>query len=169
MTPIKATRARTIRGDAEFSDDGRYRYWLRRQWDDALPQLTYVLLNPSKAGATDDGDRTVPKLVTLTEINGGGGFELVNLFAVLDTRQIGLHLPGAIGETAAKNNKWIKEAVNRSETLILGWGDGNTDDGGSRGRQAAGTGSVVDGFPLRCLVLPSDRQRGAGVPGAAEW
>ena len=126
-----------MRGDAVFSDDGRYRYWLERRWDDELPQFTYVLLNPSKAGVRDDGDRTVPKLVTLTQTNGGGGFELVNLFAVLDTQQVGLHLPDAIGESVGHNNNWIRRAADRSETLVLGWGDGNADDPSSRGRQAA--------------------------------
>jgi hypothetical protein len=137
MTPVDPNQTRAIRGDAVFSDDGRYRYWLERRWDDGLPQFTYVLLNPSKAGVTDDGDRTVPKLVTLTDANGGGGFELVNLFAVLDTQQVGLHRPDAVGESAGRSNEWIAMAVGRSETLIAGWGDGNADDARSRGRQSA--------------------------------
>ncbi|PZS09688.1 MAG: hypothetical protein DLM70_01330, partial [Chloroflexi bacterium] len=50
------------RSDAKFSDDGRFRYWLERRWDDSLPQFTYILLNPSVAGCADGADRVVPKL-----------------------------------------------------------------------------------------------------------
>jgi hypothetical protein len=163
---LESTRNEAIHGDAVFSADGRYRYWLERRWDDALPQFTYVLLNPSKAGVADNGDRTVPKLVTLTTTNGGGGFELVNLFAVLDTRQVGLHLPDAVGAVTDENDRWVRSAIGRSATLVLGWGDGNADDGASRGRQAAvrqrarEVWSMVSGREAQCF-----RVIASGAPG----
>jgi hypothetical protein len=111
-----------------------FRYWLERRWDLRAPQFTYFLLNPSIARIDDGNDRTVPKLRKITEANGGGGFELINLFATVDTNQIGLHLPTAVGD---ESKKWIEMVVDRSTKLILGWGDGNADDENSRGRQAA--------------------------------
>ncbi len=125
-----------VHGDAEFSDDGRYRYWLERRWDASLPHLTYVLLNPSRAGVAHD-DPTVRKLIALTSANGGGGFELVNLFAVMDTAQDSLHLPSAIEARAGENDRWIERVATRSETLIVGWGDGNVDNPNARSRRAA--------------------------------
>ena len=83
-------------GDAYFSRDRGFRYLLERRLDDALPQFTYVLLNPSEAGGDRD-DSTSRKLLSLTVSNGGGGYELVNLFANVDNHQKGLHYPGAIG------------------------------------------------------------------------
>jgi hypothetical protein len=113
-----------VHGDARFSPDHRYRYCLERRWDHALPQLTYVLLNPSAAGGDRD-DITNRKLLGITVANGGGGYELVNLFALVDTRQEGLHYPAAVGETREANDEWIVKAVSGCDVLVLGWGDGN--------------------------------------------
>ncbi len=124
------------KGAATFSGDGRYRYWLHRHWDADLPRFAYILLNPSRADADHD-DPTVRKLVALTSANGGGSFELVNLFALMDTRQVGLHRPGAVEELPGENDRWIERVVGRSDTLVLGWGDGGADDSLTRGRRAA--------------------------------
>ena len=93
-----------VRGAAHFSPDHRFRYWLGRRWDDSLPQFTYVLLNPSAAGGDRD-DPTSRKLRSLTVANGGGGYALVNLFALVDTHQDGLDYPEAIGETREANDE----------------------------------------------------------------
>jgi hypothetical protein len=113
-----------VRGDAEFSADLRYRYWLERRWQDSLPHFTYILLNPSRAGGWWD-DRTSHKLHSITKTNGGGGFELVNLFATVDTKQVGLHLPQAVEHAAGENDLRLRAAIERSGRLIVGWGDGS--------------------------------------------
>lgn len=41
-----------VRASAELSPDGVYRYRLDRAWDDSLPRLVFLMLNPSTA----DGD-----------------------------------------------------------------------------------------------------------------
>ncbi len=142
------------RADAVFSDDGGYRYWLERRWDDALAPFTYILLNPSKAGSEDDD--TVKRLVAITMFNGGGGFELANLFATVDTNQVGLHLPSAVG--LPDNDEWIARVVKRSTKLVLGWGDGNAETRDNRGRQQAVRGRartvwhLVSGRDPWCLT-----------------
>ena len=42
--------------DVKFDDDIRrkYRYLLWRIWDENLPQVTFVMLNPSTAGAGEE-------------------------------------------------------------------------------------------------------------------
>jgi hypothetical protein len=126
--PKEATGVSTllpgVTGGADFSPDRRYRYWLERRWRPSLPQFTYVLLNPSRAGAnTDDG--TSRKLYWITKANGGGGFELVNLFATVDTGQVGLHLSEAVGHTLGENDQWLFGAIERAQKLVVGWGDGS--------------------------------------------
>ena len=111
-------------GNATFSPEGRFRYSLERAWDPKLPRFTFILLNPSEAGADRD-DRTSQRLHALTVSNGGGGYELVNLFAMVDTHQSDLIYPAAVGETTRANDEWISRAVDRSDTLVLGWGDGS--------------------------------------------
>ena len=133
-----------VRGDASFSPDGIYRYWLERQWNKELPQFTYVLLNPSAAGSDHD-DPTSRRLRSFTEVQGGGGYQLVNLFALVDTDQVGLHHPRAIGESLELADQWIARAVDGADVVVLGWGDGN-----GRGPDAAHRKAAV-------------RRRGAGV------
>jgi hypothetical protein len=115
-----------VRGSAEFGTGpgGSYRYWLERRWDDSLPHLTYLLLNPSAAGAEED-DPTTQKLRRISSANGGGSYELVNLFAAVDTQQLGLDMATAVGESSQANDRRITAAIDRSQRLVIGWGDGN--------------------------------------------
>lgn len=39
---------------ATISECGKYRYRLWRVWDESLPTCCFVMLNPSKADATED-------------------------------------------------------------------------------------------------------------------
>jgi hypothetical protein len=59
-----------VQGDAKFDIERKYRYWLDRRWNAALPQFTYVLLNPSVATASRD-DRTTRRLCSLTQAKDG--------------------------------------------------------------------------------------------------
>jgi hypothetical protein len=129
---------------AVFSLDGDHRYWLVRRWDIRLVQFTYVLLNPSKADGEDD-DATVTRLIRLTAANGGGGFDLVNLFSVVDTKQVGLHLPAAIG---AENQAWLARVVVNASKLVLGWGDGDGSGPNGRDRQEAVRRRAQEVWPL---------------------
>ena len=112
-----------VRGRARFSADGSYRYSLERRWDARLPCFTFVLLNPSQASAHGD-DPTTRKLHRICLANGGGAYILVNLFALVDTHQSGLHLETAVGETHGENDRSIRRAVSRSDRVVVGWGTG---------------------------------------------
>jgi len=136
-----------VRGDACFSPDHRFRYWLERRWDDSLPQFTYVLLNPSAAGGDRD-DPTSRKLRSLTVANGGGGYALVNLFALVDTHQDGLDYPEAIGETREVNDEWIVRAVEGCDVVVLGWGNGNPKGVGAAARQAGIKRRAAEVWPI---------------------
>lgn len=59
---------------------GDYRYRLTRVWDEALPTLTFVLLNPSTADATTT-DRTLGRCIDFARREGFGGLVIVNLYA----------------------------------------------------------------------------------------
>lgn len=65
---------------ARFSTCWRYRYRLWRVWNDALPSLAFVMLNPSTADATTD-DATVRKCIGFANRGRYGGIEIANLFA----------------------------------------------------------------------------------------
>jgi hypothetical protein len=59
---------------------GRYRYWLTRHWDQSLPVVIYIMLNPSIADADHD-DPTLRRCINFARDQGFGGLKIVNLFA----------------------------------------------------------------------------------------
>jgi hypothetical protein len=85
---------------ALLSGDGRYRYRLWRLWNDQLPIMAWVLLNPSTADADID-DQTVKKCIGFAKTNGHGGIIVVNVFAwrARDPRELRqVPGPGRTGE-----------------------------------------------------------------------
>ncbi|MEI6196221.1 MAG: DUF1643 domain-containing protein [Verrucomicrobiota bacterium] len=52
-----------MKRDAHISADGRFRYALSRVWDDTLPTVTFIGLNPSTVDENKD-DKTVTTCIT---------------------------------------------------------------------------------------------------------
>jgi hypothetical protein len=69
------------RKNALLSPCENYRYWLSRDWDDSLPIVTFIMMNPSTADATID-DATIRKCVGFAKAWGFGRIRVVNLFAL---------------------------------------------------------------------------------------
>lgn len=72
------------RADAHLSECGKYRYWLSRVWNEALPLTCWIMLNPSTADATED-DPTIRRCMKFAQKWGAGGIYVVNLFALRST------------------------------------------------------------------------------------
>jgi hypothetical protein len=69
-----------LRTEAYLSRDRRYRYWLLRAWDDALPLLCVIGLNPSTADEQED-DPTIRKTIGFARRLGYGGVLMLNVGA----------------------------------------------------------------------------------------
>jgi hypothetical protein len=69
---------------AKISDCGLYRYHLWRVWDDTLPVMVWVMMNPSTADQTDD-DPTIRRCVGFAKRDGFGGISVRNVFALRST------------------------------------------------------------------------------------
>lgn len=105
--------------DAVISDCGKYRYLLRRVWDQQKPRALLVMLNPSTADASTD-DPTIKSCIRLTNGLGFGGFEVVNLYAWRATDPAMLaHVADPIGKN---NDGVIAAAINRWDIPICAWG-----------------------------------------------
>lgn len=70
--------------DAYFSECRRYRYWLVRVWDDALPLFCTIGVNPSTADETAD-DATIRKDIGFARRLGFGGVLKLNVGAFRST------------------------------------------------------------------------------------
>lgn len=129
----------------EFSSDRTYRYWWERRWDESLPSLGFVMLNPSQANETDV-DPTVFRCLSRAKKNGYGRLVVVNLFALVSTDPAGLYEhPLPVGE-GDRNDRAILRAAKECRLLIAGWGvHGSFADRCEQVRR------LLDGHEIWCL------------------
>lgn len=109
------------RSGAILSPCGQYRYHLWRRWDESLPTMVWVMLNPSTADATED-DPTIRRCIGFAKREGCGGISVRNVFALRATNpaELALH-PDPFGP---ENERYLTSARNVSlmTILALGWG-----------------------------------------------
>lgn len=112
---------------ATFSDCGTYRYELRRAWGiNHTDPLSFVMLNPSTAGAEHD-DATIRKCIKFAKTWGYGGIVVVNLFAFRSTDPS--ILPSLADPCGPNNTRYLADAMKSSDKVICAWGK----HGGLRG------------------------------------
>lgn len=70
-----------MRKGAVISKCGEYRYLLSRIWDDGMPFVGFLMLNPSTADASFD-DPTIRRCIGFARQWGYGGLFVANLFAI---------------------------------------------------------------------------------------
>jgi|688.fasta_scaffold636143_2 hypothetical protein len=101
----------------------KYRYLLWRIWDKNLPQVTFVMLNPSTAGK-EKNDPTINKCIDLAKSWNYGSLEVVNLFAYITSKPTELKTALNKGDDIVghKNNLYIQLAAKRAESIIVAWG-----------------------------------------------
>ena len=108
---------------AILSEDKRYRYQLWRIWDDKLPKIAVVGLNPSTADDTID-DPTIIRCIYFTKSWGYGGFYMVNLFAFRATNPNVLYQH--LDPVGTDNDKHLIEIFSRVDKVICAWGNRGT-------------------------------------------
>ena len=104
--------------------DGPYRYLLWRRWDDTLPKVCWVMLNPSTADATED-DATIRKVVKFSQTWGFGEARVVNLFAyrATDPSELFIAAKGGVDVVGPYNDQHIMVAMHMCPKLtIAAWG-----------------------------------------------
>jgi hypothetical protein len=106
---------------AVFSEDRRYRMYLRRVWDPKLPRMAGIFLNPSTADAFKN-DPTVARFQERATRLGFGSFCLANIFAYRSTQPNALTLPN-VEPIGARNDEWIVFAATEAEKVLIGWGN----------------------------------------------
>ena len=133
------------RGTAWFSPDRTYRYLLTRRWDVLAPVMSFIMFNPSKAGAAAT-DPTVTRCCGFARRERCGGIEVGNLHALCATNPDDLRgHPDPVGP----DNDAMLEDLARLATgpVVAAWGALNTN-----GRDLAVARVFTRlGVPLYCL------------------
>ena len=99
---------------------GNYRYLLWREWNSNFKTVSFIMLNPSRADAQVN-DPTITRCINFASSWGYGRLEVVNLFAYRTPKP---SLLKQVTEPIGKDNdRFILESVDRSERVILAWGN----------------------------------------------
>lgn len=139
------------RSAAGFSECGAYRYWLKRTWDDSLPVVVFLMLNPSTADH-EKNDPTVARCCAFAAAWGAGGLVVLNLFALRSTDPRALYAhPDPVGPA---NDAVIWQAT-AGRQVVAAWGC----HGAYRDRDLAVMNQLAH-RPVECLKLTKD-----GHPG----
>ncbi len=101
---------------ALISPCGTYRYRLERIWNDTLPRIHWIMLNPSTADATQD-DNTIRRVISFSQSWGYGSAVVLNLFAYRTPHP--KHLQQANDPVGPRNDKHLAEL---NAPIIAAWG-----------------------------------------------
>jgi len=104
---------------ALFSECRQYRYKLWRIWDDSLPKVMCIGLNPSTANA-ERNDNTINVLIRVLKQLGYGGFYMMNCWAYITSKPELLQINPMSEEW---NNNMITITASKCETVIFAWGN----------------------------------------------
>jgi hypothetical protein len=111
---------------ARISDDGLYRYWLRRDLPPTLANrtneagtCTFIMLNPSTADAEQD-DPTIRRCIGFANSLKCTGLEVVNLYGYRTTDPSELHR--VADAEGPENTVHLRVALNTPGPTIAAWG-----------------------------------------------
>lgn len=146
---------------ALISECTKFRYLLLRQWDESLPLLLFVMLNPSTADGRFD-DATIRRCIGFARAMGFGGFYVANLYAYRTPKPE--ELRKARYPIGPDNDKHIAWALTKVRDVCAAWGG---DAKGlarpadvlklirAAGHQPKALALTGDGIPRHPLYLPA--------------
>ena len=147
-----------IKTDATFSKDRLYRYSLHRIWNEDLPKVLFIGLNPSTANETKN-DPTIRRCMQYAKDWGFGGYIMGNIFAYRSTDPSNLYkIKNPIG---IKNDYWLKKLHKEADLTIAAWGiNGKFMDRGKKVLsfilEVKCLRMTKEGFPSHPLYLPKN-------------
>jgi hypothetical protein len=141
----------TMQTHAVISADGIYRYELGRTWDESLPPMTFVMLNPSTADAELD-DPTIRRCIGFAKREGAGGILVANLYAFRATDpKVMLRAVDPVGsENDMTILRLVSYALMRGGRVVVAWG-ANAD-----ARRVRHVRKLLYPLALHCLGVTKD-------------
>jgi len=131
---------------AEFSPCRKFRYKLWRIWDETLPLVMFIGLNPSTADEVKD-DHTVKNVGKIAKQNGYGGFYMMNSFPFIatDPKQLVDLTNNEINDQA------LLEVKSKCDDVVFAWGSFDIMKKTSRSQQ------LINMFPdAKALKINKD-------------
>lgn len=108
-----------MRMSATLSPCGRYRYTLSRVWNDSLPKVMFIGLNPSTADDKED-DPTIAKCIRFAKNWGFGSLTMMNLFAFRATDPD--VMKAAEDPVGSANDDVLLSVAFNADLIVAAWG-----------------------------------------------
>lgn len=151
---------------AVFSRDRVYRTELFRIWDEDVPPLCFIGMNPSIADAMVN-DQTVERMMRRAMMGKHGGLLVANVFSIVDTysKNLPQYIADGVDIVGPDNDAAIIRLAKRSSLVICGWGvPGNLNGRGEQvlallraaGVKPKALAFNIDGSPQHPLYLGYD-------------
>jgi hypothetical protein len=143
-------------GSALFSDDRKYRFVLWRIWNNQLPKVMFIGLNPSTANE-DSNDPTIRRVISFAKSWGYGGVYMLNLFTYVSAYPEQLKTDN---NPLYMADEYLTRYAESVHMIIFAWG--NFPIAESRGRYISGMlngyclGKNKNGSPKHPLYISSD-------------
>jgi hypothetical protein len=105
---------------AVFSPNNLHRLVLWRKWSKSRFKITFIGINPSTAGKSEN-DQTITKLIEFSKRFGAGGFYIINLCTRIstDSDQLKVLRPLNYGDP----NHLLQTAIAKSAYIVPMWGN----------------------------------------------
>jgi hypothetical protein len=105
---------------AQFSEDGKHRFWLLRSWEQNPKMLLIIGLNPSTADDEKD-DPTIRSCIRLATNNGFGGFVMCNLYSFItsDPEILKENMQDAV---RPETDETLKRMIRNTQRTVCAWG-----------------------------------------------
>jgi hypothetical protein len=148
-----------MKRDAEFSSCGSYRYSVSRIWDESLPAVLFIMLNPSSADGTKD-DPSIRRCISYAKDWGFGSLFVGNLFALKSTKPTGLL--ESTNPEGPENLKYLLKLSSHCKMIVCVWGNGtilkklSANSPKNLNRKLHCLKLSLDGIPCHPLYLPKD-------------
>ncbi len=104
---------------AIFSDDGKYRFVLWRIWNQDLPLVMFIGLNPSTANSNTD-DPTIRRIKSFVKVWRYGGFYMLNLYTFISAYPEKLK---ECHDPVWKADDYLKQYSTKVNKIIFAWGN----------------------------------------------
>ena len=108
-----------MKSGAIFDTNRTYRYVLWREWNEGLPKVMFIGLNPSTANEWKD-DATLRRTIRLSKQWGFGGLYMLNLYAKVSTNpKLLFQSKDPVGRL---NDRYLSRYSKKCKEVIVAWG-----------------------------------------------
>ena len=108
-----------MKTDAKISECGKYRYSLKRIWDEEKSLVAFIALNPSTADEVDN-DKTINRCIDFAKSWGAGGMCMFNVFAYRATDPTDMKAQD--DPIGSENDNYLAKLSN-VDKIIVCWGN----------------------------------------------